>query len=147
MNGISVKEHVVGTWKLLSIFYWDKAGNKVNLYGDKPKGILMYDKHGYMNAQLGYSEREKMSTAAIGGGTKEEKLKAFDTFMAYYGKYYEREPGVVVHEIIAGSIPNWEGQDQIRFCKIVDGFLHISTPEMIVNGITTIIEVVWKKEV
>lgn len=143
----SVKDEIVGTWKLLSIFYRDREGNKVNLYGENPNGILMYDKHGYMNAQIGNSMREKMSSAALSGGDDAEKLKAFNTFMAYYGKYYEREPGMIIHEVEACLIPNWEGQEEIRFCKIAGDLLYITTPETTIDSIDTVIEVVWKKEI
>jgi len=145
MGEKSVKEEIVGTWKLLSIFYRDMEGKKIDLYGEKPNGILMYDRHGYMNAQIGKAGREKMSTAALSGGSNNEKLLAFDTFMAYYGKYYEKEPGTIIHEVEACLIPNWEEMEEIRYCKIAGNKLYISTPETVVNKCNTVIEVVWER--
>ncbi len=145
MNKKSVKEEIVGTWKLQSIFYKDAEGKKIDLYGKNPNGILMYDKLGYMNAQIGQKSREKMSSAALTGGSDSEKVKAFDSFMAYYGKYYEKEPGEIIHEVEACLIPNWEKEDEIRYCEINGETLYITTPTTVINNHETVIEVFWKR--
>ncbi len=145
MDKKSVKEEIVGTWKLQSIFYKDAEGKKIDLYGENPNGILMYDKLGYMNAQIGQKNREKMSSAALSGGSDSEKVKAFDSFMAYYGKYYEKEPGEIIHVVDACLIPNWEDQDEIRYCDINGDTLYITTPTTVINSHETVIEVFWKR--
>lgn len=138
-------EKIVGTWKLKSIFFRNENDQPINLYGENPNGILMYDNYGYMNAQIGFSNREHMSSDKLTGGTDKEKLKAFDTFMAYYGKYYEKEPGVIIHQVEGCLIPNWVGEDEIRYCKIDKNLLYISTPETLINNFKTKIEVIWER--
>ena len=43
--GQSLKEQIVGTWKLVSI-YNEENGVKKNNFGDKPVGLLMFDRRG-----------------------------------------------------------------------------------------------------
>jgi hypothetical protein len=45
-------QKIIGTWKLVSWTYVDAEGNSFDFFGADSDGILMYDKHGYMNAQL-----------------------------------------------------------------------------------------------
>ena len=144
----SVVNEILGTWILESIFYKDANGERIGLYGDNPNGILMYDKHGYMHAQIAYKNRKKLSSTALkSSGSTSEKIEAFDTYMAYYGRYFETEPGTVIHKIEACLLPDWEGLELIRYCTITDDKLYIRTPEMQVSDIKTVIEVIWKRMV
>jgi hypothetical protein len=145
MENKAIKDKIIGTWRLIAIYYKDDNDNKTNLYGEDPIGILMYDEFGNMNAQLGYRHRELMSSAALSGGTKKEKSRLFDQYMAYYGKYYEKEPGVVIHSVEGCMIPNWEGGDQIRYAKVDGDLLYISAPRMTVGERETVLEVVWER--
>src|ERR1051325_9299952 len=43
--GQSLKEQIVGTWRLVSI-YNEENGKKTNNFGDNPTGLLMFDRLG-----------------------------------------------------------------------------------------------------
>ena len=141
----SVIPQIIGTWKLECIYYKTPKNVKVDLYGTNPNGILMYDKFGYMNAQIGFSERSHLKE--MNPEDDDLKIASHDTFMAYYGKYYEKEYGVIIHEVEGCLKPSWEGMNETRYVTINDDILYITTPETIIDGVNTIIEVFWKRVV
>ena len=134
---------LIGTWILESIYYKDANNEKVNLYGDDPNGILMYDAHGYMNAQIGYKNREHLGRDELNSNSSNKKQQAFDTFTAYYGTYKIIDNKTVVHTVIGCTIPDWEKGDEIRFFSISGNKMKINTPETKINGFNTVIEVEW----
>jgi hypothetical protein len=67
----SVLKQIEGSWLLVSMTYM-ADGSEVNLYGKDPIGILTYDKNGYMNAQMGYSNRTNFQNQSLGEGTVDE---------------------------------------------------------------------------
>ena len=143
MRTKSAIPEIIGTWLLESIYYINRQGKRIDLYGEHPRGILMYDKHGYMNAQLGQSDRTHLQQLSEEStGLKEQ---SFDTFMAYYGKFYEKEPGVIIHDVIGCMKPSWEGLQEIRIIDIQEDRLYITTPTMQLDGSETKIEVYWKR--
>jgi len=76
-----------GSWLLVSMSYTNQEGKVVDLYGRSPMGILTYDKSGYMNAQMGYNNRQFFKNQSLGEGSMDETYKAYKSYMAYYGKY------------------------------------------------------------
>lgn len=124
----SVKDKIVGTWKLLSWKYVPAEGEPVEFFGENPLGILMYDTNGYMNAQLMKSGRSNFATASIADGTPEEISGAYLSYAAYWGKYYEKTPGELIHEVEGSLFPNWVGHDEIRYAEITGEYLILSTP-------------------
>ena len=138
-NKLSTIEKVVGTWMLDSIYYKFEDGSQVDMYGSQPIGILMYDHNGNMNAQLGNNNRQIPHT------NSNEKLnkKIGDSYMAYYGKYYEESPGKIIHKVIGCVNPSWIGEKEIRFYAVDKDILKIWTPSVAIDGKNAIIEVIW----
>ncbi len=144
-NQSDIINEIIGTWKLISIYYKYKNGNKENMYGPNPIGILMYDKSGNMNAQLGYRGREITYKNSY-SNNDQIKASCFDTYMCYYGSFYEESPGIVIHHVVGCTNPTWINRKEIRYIKIENNILKIDTPEMEYNGEKVILEVMWEKE-
>ncbi|MCT4587841.1 MAG: lipocalin-like domain-containing protein [Carboxylicivirga sp.] len=138
-------KQLVGTWKLESIYFLFDDNTKMDMYGDSPLGILMYDDRGYMNAQLGFNKREEKYNTGEWSNDPAIKSEVFDSFMAYYGKYYEESPGKIIHLVEGCVNPDWIGEKEIRFYKIDGDTLKIWTPKTKVEGKNGIIEVIWKR--
>lgn len=105
----------------------------------------MYDKSGYMNAQLTRGDRKNFHSDSMGDGTPQEIDAAYKSYAAYYGKYYERTPGEIIHTVEGSLFPNWIGHDEIRYGKIVDNFLILSTPPIKTGGGEIVFHVTWKR--
>ncbi len=140
----SVLKQIEGSWLLVSMTYM-ADGSEVNLYGKDPIGILTYDKNGHMNAQMGYSNRTNFQNQSLGEGTVDEITQAYKTYMAYYGRYFEKEPGTVVHKVESCLFPNWKGKEEIRYANIQNGYLVITTPPTLVGNTEVTIKAVWRR--
>jgi hypothetical protein len=141
----SVKDKLVGTWRLLRWIYRDDAGNEVDYFGKGAVGILMYDAYGNMNAQLMRANRQAFASQSINGGTPQETKAAFDSYIAYFGKYIETTPGEIVHMVEGSLFPNWFKDHQLRYATLVKNELKLSTPPVPVNGGTMVFEVTWER--
>jgi hypothetical protein len=140
-----IKDKIIGTWKLVSWKYNDEHGTPVDFFGEEPGGILMYDKSGYMNAQLNMDNRASFRSESLTDGTDEEIRKAYLSYAAYYGKYYEKSPGEIVHIVEGSLFPNWVGHEEIRYGKIQGEYLILSTPPIQAKGKKIVFNVNWKR--
>ena len=137
---------VVGTWRLVSWVYENEQGEVVHYFGEGATGILMYDDKGNMNAQLMKAERPVFTSGAISAGSQTETYEAFMSYLAYYGKYYEPEPGVIIHLVEGSLFPNWLGDKQKRYARIDGDFLIISTPPIAAKDREITFYITWKRD-
>jgi hypothetical protein len=145
MNRESMLDKIVGTWKLVSIYFLFDDGTHKDMYGDSPIGILMYDNSGYMNAQLGSNHRQDTFKDPNAMVDPLLKSRIFDSYMAYYGTYYEEVPGKVIHVVEGCTNPTWIGEKEIRFVDVKGDTLKIWTPKTVYDGKKAVIEVIWQR--
>lgn len=140
-----LKDKIVGTWQLVSWVYINEKGETVHYFGEDAKGILMYDAHGNMNAQLMKSGRKSFAGESISGGTPAETYDAFHSYLAYFGTYREEAPGEVVHTVEGSLFPNWLGHKEVRYGRIERDLLILSTPPIPVEGGKIVFHITWRK--
>jgi hypothetical protein len=140
-----IRDKLIGTWKLQSWVYTNEHGQIVNYFGDHPVGILIYDAHGNMSAQLSQEDRRLFQSAAINGGTANETFGAFHSYIAYFGTYSEQAPGEVVHEVTGSLFPNWVKRKELRYATLLGDELTLSTPPVPVAGGQIMFTITWKK--
>lgn len=141
----SIKEKIIGTWKLVSWLYHNEKGEAVHYFGEHATGILMYDKNGFMNAQLMKEQRVPFKSDSISGGTEAETRSAFHSYLAYFGRYYEETPGEVVHIVEGSLFPNWIGNKEVRYGKIQDDLLVLNTPPISVDDQKIVFHITWRR--
>lgn len=141
----SIKDKIIGTWKLVSWVYENEKGETVHYLGEGATGILMYDKHGYMNAQLMKADRVPFASDSISAGTPEETHGAFHSYLAYFGTYYEDEPGAMVHIVEGSLFPNWLGHKEVRYGKIEGDRLVLNTPPIPAQGREIVFYITWER--
>jgi hypothetical protein len=115
---------LLGTWKIVS---WQReiiaTGEKVDpSLGPSPVGYLSYCADGRMFALAVKRDRPP---AAGTVPTNDEKLRWFDSMLAYAGTYMLHDDRVV-HHLDASWNQKWTGTDQVRFYKLVGDDLNIS---------------------
>ena len=71
LYGQSLKEQIVGTWKLVSIYNEENGVKKYN-FGDKPVGLLMFDRSGNVIQHLSKPGVAKFATGNRLKGTDAE---------------------------------------------------------------------------
>lgn len=117
-----------GAYKLIEKHSIRTDGTKVFPWGENVNGLLIYtDTH--VSAQLGVTDRNKLSTYNFREAKEDEALYAFITYIAYFGEYQVRD-GYVIHKIKQSLFPNWIGQNVKRYYKFDDDLLYLEAKEV-----------------
>lgn len=110
-----IRERIVGTWKLVSAEETMKDGGTrpFPLFGPHAKGFLIYQRDGYMCAQLMNPDLPKPADSVH--ATPEEKLAAAQGSFAYCGRYeIDVKQKWIVHLPEVSTDPGFVGSRQIR---------------------------------
>ncbi len=115
-------ELLVGSWSLEAFEVELADGRRVHPMGPDALGRLIYGADGRMSATLSEAARSVLSTPrleAYNRAPPSEKAAAFDSFLAYVGRYTV-EGESVVHHVELASVPNIVGAEQRREA-VLDG--------------------------
>jgi Lipocalin-like domain len=137
----------VGVWRLVSMEYRTDDGALVESpFGAEPEGTIMYDSLGNMAAQIGRKDRPRFSSSDRMAGSVEEKTAAFESYIAYFGRYRvdERERSVT-HDVQQALFPNWAGSKQVRYYTFADRKLTLRTPPFQYLGKNVTAILLWDK--
>lgn len=138
-------DKLIGTWKLVSASSTASTGERIEApYGPGPAGFLTYGTDGRMTSLISYGGRKSLS---FGGGTRspqEEQAEAFNTFLAYAGRYTLGDDKVT-HHVEISSIQNYVNKDLVRSIKFDGDRITLITPPMAVNGKIQTIELIWQR--
>jgi len=128
----SLKEQIVGTWKLQSIYNEDKSGKRM-LFGDKPVGILVFDRSGNVVQFLSKPDVPKFAKANRLEGTDKEYRDASQAIVAGFGTY-SVEGETVTIRWVASSYPNRIGTTEKRSYKVSGDQLSSRNPTAASGG-------------
>jgi len=138
-------EKLVGTWKLVSASSTTSTGERSEApYGVNPVGFLTYGADGRMTSLISYGGRKPLS---FGGGTRspqEEQAEAFNTFLAYAGRYTLSDDKVT-HHVEISSIQNYVGKDLVRNVTFRGDQVILVTPPTRINGEIQTVELIWQR--
>jgi hypothetical protein len=114
--------------------------------GPDPEGLLAYAPDGTMLTVFGQAGRDRFATDDLTGGTDDERSAAFQSFIAYGGRYAV-EGSTVVHTVEISLFPNWVGTTQRRQWTLdEDGErLTLVSPPITVGGQTRTQRLVWRR--
>jgi hypothetical protein len=105
--------NLVGTWRLVSVEGTDPT---FHFAFDRPTGMITYDRSGWMSVQIDIKGFRKPFVGGPASGTGEEKIAAFDNYIAYYGRYtVDLKAQTVTHHLEDASPPNWRGVKNVRW--------------------------------
>jgi hypothetical protein len=139
------KDALVGTWKLVSATMTTEKGEVIDAYGRNPTGFLTYTPDGRMMAIISNGGRKPMSATPV---PVQEKAEAFDTFLAYAGRYTVTGDRVI-HHVEAAWLQNLVNTEQIRIIvKLQGNRVTLRTPPLVLgtNGLRLSYgEVVWER--
>ena len=132
---------LVGSWTLVRAISTTAAGERNdNPYGVNPSGMLTYSSLGMVTALISFGGRKPLSVRA----SAEEKAEAFDTFLAYTGRY-SLISSKVTHRVEISSIQNYVGRDLVRTVSFEDDRMTLVTPPTPVNGKVQTLELTWQR--
>jgi Lipocalin-like domain len=143
-----VKNNFVGVWKLVTSEFKRSDGSTAYPYGKNAIGMLIYDEHGHMSAQVMNPDRPLFVSGDIRKGTPEEIKAAFDGYTAYFGNYeVDEQNTTVIHRLRGSHFPNWMGQEQKRFFEFSGNRLTLKTPPIPAAGTMVTGILIWEREV
>ena len=140
----SLKEQLVGTWKLVSSHTVRNDGSKLDNIGPNPKGTLIYTSDGHFALVNTRSDLPKLASNSRDRGTPEEYKAVVQGSLAYFGTYSVNEADKVITAKIEGStFPNQVGADDRRIItSLTADELKFTNPAS-TSGAT--LELVWKR--
>lgn len=140
-----IRNQIVGTWKLVSARETLKDGTTRPFasVGPHGKGFLMYQRDGYMCADLVDSDRPQWANPAQ--ATPDEKAAAADSTFAYCGRYeIDVDHRQLVHLPEVATNPGWVGSRQIR-PYVLEGKRLILSDAVKDDPLVTRWTIVWEK--
>ena len=141
----SVKEQLVGTWKLVSLHNMRNDGSKIDVYGPNANGILIYTSDGHFALVDTRSDLPKLASNSRDRGTPEEYKAVVQGSIAYFGTYSVNEADKVITAKIEGStFANMiGGPDQKRIItSLTADELKFTNPASTSGAI---LELLWKR--
>jgi hypothetical protein len=115
----TLKELIVGTWSLDSIYDQTEDGKKLNPWGDGVKGQIIYTEDGHYAFMTMSANRPKADT------TPREPV---GPLVAYWGTYTVDEGAkTLVSDIERCSFPQWDGETHTTLTieSLTDDALHL----------------------
>jgi hypothetical protein len=111
---------IVGTWKFLSYIRTDPGtGKNVNVFGERPRGWLIYTAEGRMMVIVVPESRKPLEK-------DEDRIAYHKQMVAYTGKY-AIAGNKVIHYVDAAWNEAWIGTDLVRSYEIAGDRLTITT--------------------
>lgn len=134
----SIRERLVGCWRLVGYSVTTDGDAADHPLGDTPLGTILYTPDGYMAAQLAkpgpYKDNQQPTAYAI----------------AYSGPYAVNEQAsTVTHQVQVSVIPHWLGTTQLRQVQfpesgtLVLSVTHESSPQ---SGVLTTTTITWSRQ-
>jgi hypothetical protein len=140
-----IRDRLVGTWRLVSTEETLKDGSTrpFPAFGPNAKGFLMYQRDGYMCAQLVNPDLHIWADALH--PTPEEKAAAADGTFAYCGRYeIDVKQQWIVHLPETATNPAYVGSRQIRPFRFEGNRLILSDVEKDEPSVARW-KIVWEK--
>jgi len=142
MDDAALRQHIVGTWSLVSVVYEDTATKeRTPIYGEHPKGIQIATPAGRWLALMTAEGRTIPKTDA-------DRVKALTSMIAYTGRY-RIEGGKVITKVEAAWNEAWVGGEQVRHIRFEGDKLFIESPPMPhpnINDKAVRVIVVWQRQ-
>ena len=108
----SLKEKLVGTWILVSIYDEDERGEDVDPFGTTPQSQLVFDSYGHFSFQI-FGSAVKFASNDRKRGTALENGIAMQGSLAYFGTYSVDSAKLELALHIKRCLfPNWNDADR-----------------------------------
>jgi Lipocalin-like domain len=137
MSEPSIRERLVGGWRLVGYTVTADGGEAEHPLGNYPLGTILYTPDGYMSAQLARP------------GPYEDDRKPVAYAIAYSGPYdVDEQARTVTHHVQVSVIPSWLGTSQLRHVQFREpGTLVLSASEQSPrDGVVTTTTITWSRQ-
>jgi hypothetical protein len=121
---------LIGTWRIKEFADLDEGGKWVYLFGEHPRGYIVYDGTGHVHIQImKVPPLPRFPEADLVDGkppTAEHALIAYNAYVAYFGTYtVDMQKHIVTHHVEGSLAPDFRDTDQERPFKLTGDRLEI----------------------
>lgn len=112
----AVEQALVGSYRVVLVEQTTPEGELRRPFGDEPAGYLLYGADSMMAALVGAADRPVLALDLLAGTVSagdSELADAFRSASAFVGTY-EVTGATIVHRILASTVANWVGTEQVR---------------------------------
>lgn len=139
-------EDLLGTWRLSAFEGRAEDGTVTRQFGDRPEGMIAYHADGTMMVVIMKPDRPIFESKDMYNGSDEEIRAAFNGFLGYCGRFtIDPQAGTVTHHLEQAHFPNWIGTRQVRYVKLSDNQLSLSSPPILANGKQVTFYLIWRR--
>lgn len=138
----------VDTWHLIDVRFFKPDGTVVRIYGEQPRGMLVYDARGNMTVQIMRRGRPPLPKSRRSENALDEYNAILRGYIAYFGKFSVDETArTMTHHIEGSLIPNWVDTPLVRTYEFSpDGKrLYLRTAPAPIGGDTLSGELIWER--
>ena len=115
----TLRERLIGTWRLVSYEVRGGDGSVVHPMGREVDGLIMYVPDGHMSANLMVPGRPAYTGGAAASATPAQLAAAAVGYFGYAGRFeVDEAAGVVIHRIEVALMPNLAGSTQRRYVSL-----------------------------
>jgi len=101
-------EKLIGTWLQVSIDTVSADGTRRPLYGEDPKGVVIYTSDGYFSLMQARADLPKLQSGLPSKATADEARAVVAGSIAYYGKYsLDEATDILSLDIHASTLANF----------------------------------------
>ncbi len=113
-----MKNEIIGTW-LLESFLIESPEKEQRNWGTNAQGLLIYTPSGHMSVSINRNVEKKSAV---------EAENYFDSILFYSGTF-SVDGKTVKHQVTQASNPNRIGKEQVRFAKLENNTLTLTSPD------------------
>lgn len=133
-------EELIGTWRLVEWCTQQENGTIGHPFGHDAIGLIVYTHDGHMSGQIMHAHRPAFSrprTQAVefDAGDPSELATAFNSFLAYAGRWSIGRDGLLRHHVVVASIPGWAATTLIRQVQLAGTRLVLTTLPRTIDGV------------
>jgi ribosomal protein S18 acetylase RimI-like enzyme len=140
-------DDLIGSWRLELWRSEAEDGSVAQPFGERPEGILVYDRDGTMITTIAPADRPRLSSAdPLQGGPDEERRRVAESVFAYSGTW-ALSGDDVVHTVVMSLYPNWVGTRQVRHVRLLEAGarLELSTDPFLFDGLRSVQRLLWRR--
>ena len=144
MSNDPVRQHLIGTWKLIAAEREEIAsGTKTDFLGPNPIGYINYAPDGRMMVLNVGSSRRK----PIGASATSQEAEALFRSMTSYGGTYAIDGNEITHRVDISWNQAWTGTEQKRLARFEGNRAYLSTPPSLdpITGVMSVRTMTWEK--
>jgi lipocalin-like protein len=112
-RGVVPPPGLVGIWRVVRFCDVDQGGRETEPFGPRPTGYFIYAPSGELSIQVMRTPappRFAQDTAPTG----EELRTLHESYFGYFGTFTITSDSTVVHHVIGGTLPEYNGTEQPR---------------------------------